>query len=603
MFLLVGIQGTIYHTLLENIQRGREGVSIDRNLIRTVLLSFSHLGTDPQRPLDVYINMFEENFLYHTTQLYSQLANSMASHNNIAAYLKGTEEILQREMRSIGLCVEDTTRAAMRKSLITCFIEAYIDWLMSIVPEWMDNHDSSLHLLYHLVNYSEQCIERLRKVVEIKVDETGKLTVEREASANKEPSQIMEAIFGVYRHFKEKIARVFESNRHLLNALTIGAAKFVNLNAVCQTPAKASEALARYCHVCLKSAESNTDALPLDDIIDIFALLEERDTFQHVYAQLLSQRLVYGAVDSDKEIQFMERFKQVCGHEFTYKWQRMYHDVCSTSKDLSNKFASYYTTKKPQRMPCEFNALILTSGSWPTTSLPSAEESTTNIGVLNALYHDFEEFYIAQERGRKLVWLPAFSHGLVRTNVSFSKPKIYDLVVSQWQLGLLTLLNSPEENPSATFQQLKVELGTNDDSVCYRALIPLLKQKFLIAQPVGAPEAQQTFYINFGFSSPSRKLHMLFAGQVPAAPAAQDERQMLQRVSLERGQAIQAAIVRMMKARRQAKYQDIVEEVARMMKIRFTAQPADIKTNLEVLIEKEYVERVPDHPDIFTYLA
>lgn len=76
-----------------------------------------------------------------------------------------------------------------------------------------------------------------------------------------------------------------------------------------------------------------------------------------------------------------------------------------------------------------------------------------------------------------------------------------------------------------------------------------------------------------------------------------------QKVEEDRRHIVEAAIVRIMKARRVADYNALVAEVTRQMAPRFVPAPADVKKRLESLIDREFLERDPADRRLYRYLA
>jgi cullin 1 len=60
-------------------------------------------------------------------------------------------------------------------------------------------------------------------------------------------------------------------------------------------------------------------------------------------------------------------------------------------------------------------------------------------------------------------------------------------------------------------------------------------------------------------------------------------------------------MVRIMKARKRMKHQQLVSETIQQIKSRFVPKVADIKRCIEILLDKEYLERLQD--DELGYLA
>ena len=57
---------------------------------------------------------------------------------------------------------------------------------------------------------------------------------------------------------------------------------------------------------------------------------------------------------------------------------------------------------------------------------------------------------------------------------------------------------------------------------------------------------------------------------------------------------LQAALVRVMKSRKQATHALLVAEVLKQLSVTFVPSQADVKKNIELLIEKDYIERTQD---------
>lgn len=84
--------------------------------------------------------------------------------------------------------------------------------------------------------------------------------------------------------------------------------------------------------------------------------------------------------------------------------------------------------------------------------------------------------------------------------------------------------------------------------------------------------------------------------------AVLDDSHNVKRVEEDRSIAIEAATVRIMKARKTLSHQQLLAEVLAQLAF-FRPDPKLIKKRIESLIDREYLERDPDNPNTYRYLA
>lgn len=151
---------------------------------------------------------------------------------------------------------------------------------------------------------------------------------------------------------------------------------------------------------------------------------------------MLAQRLVNAASESDDyESSMISKLKQKCGFEWTQKFQRMFTDV-STSRGMMQSFKEGMLAKACLK---GFTMMVLQSNSWPFSALDGQLQLPA---VLQTCREKFELYYGTQHQGRKLMWLYNLGSCEVETLYTH-KPKDttkslkYTLTTNTMQLAVL----------------------------------------------------------------------------------------------------------------------------------------------------------------------
>ncbi len=591
----------------------RSGAVVDTHTVKAALQSLVQLGTDPRKQTGIYSDVFESKFIASTEALYAEQSERWLrefGQGNTELYMDKALAALSEELRRVDRVLDKSTATPLKKILVTWLIDKRQHALLLPAAQWITDGDlGRLSKLYTLLSYSETCLEPLQKVVEDRIFNEGREEITKiAAEATKEPSVLITTILAVYRKYKQIVEVNFENNKALTAALETGSRRFVNENTHF-SKVKCAEFLARYANSLLrpstaqaKAAADNMD-LAISDLLSIFKLLDDTDVFQANYAAHLSQRLIFNAYNKESEELVIKRFRDLKGREFVHKWQRMFHDATLQSQQFNEGFRK---DLDPSQIACEFVPIVLTSGAWPSTSL--GEQLRVPV-ELQSVFTLFETSYKRQCGGRSLQWLGNFSNGAIRTNHQLTVKKTFDAQVSHWQLVFLLLFNRFPTHIDAvvSYQQFKDAAGTPDDQTLQKALVPLVKQKFILIVDSSVEPNVQRFQLNAAFASANRKLnfHMPTSGILPQVAELRDDGLTgpSAQVSVERKYAVQAAIVRVLKSRRSMVYMDLMHEVGSVLSGRFKPTAQDIKVNLEVLLEKEFVERSPDDPNVFLYVT
>jgi len=92
-------------------------------------------------------------------------------------------------------------------------------------------------------------------------------------------------------------------------------------------------------------------------------------------------------------------------------------------------------------------------------------------------------------------------------------------------------------------------------------------------------------------------------GQEPTGEGGESNENVPAGVLEARKSRVEAAIVRVMKARKTLEHNNLVSEVVKQLSNRFAVEPAFIKKRIDALIEREYLERDSTDRRLYHYLA
>mmetsp|Transcript_279 Transcript_279/g.761 ORF Transcript_279/g.761 Transcript_279/m.761 type:complete len:242 (+) Transcript_279:14-739(+) len=240
----------------------------------------------------------------------------------------------------------------------------------------------------------------------------------------------------------------------------------------------------------------------------------------------------------------------------------------------------------------ECSVTVLTTGFWPTYKV---DEVALPLELLKCV-DTFTRYYESRTSHRKLKWIHTLGTSVV-TGRFDAKP--IELVISTYQACILMLFNQQEEYTTAdiaTSTKLPME-----ELKKYMQTLALSKYTILNKTPK-AKEILDTdvFSFNRKFTDRQRKIKM----SLLVTKVSQDEKlSTKQTVDEDRKHAVEASIVRVMKARKTMAHQQLVMEVSQQLMKLFRPDPKVIKNRIESLISREYLERDKDNQGVYKYLA
>jgi cullin 3 len=295
------------------------------------------------------------------------------------------------------------------------------------------------------------------------------------------------------------------------------------------------------------------------------------------------------------------------------------------SRDMQDSYKTYKRAQASQQQvegetsgsgkPIDIEVDVLTNGYWPSQNIPPC--------ILPQQVQDaiarYTKFYLEKHTGRKLSWqTSAGSSELKATFGSDPKYRKHELGVSTYQMCILLLFN---DSDSLTLGQIRSKTQIPDLEL-RRHLVSLCTPKHRIlrkgSRGRGITSDDDTFTFNPDYGSKLKRVRIPLvketsvskgggdgtgtAGGGSASASAVDGSVPL-KVEEDRRHLVEAAIVRIMKARKSLGHNDLFAEVTRQLSVRFTPSPQFVKKRIESLIEREYLERSQQDHRLYSYVA
>eukprot|EP00553_Chaetoceros_curvisetus_P010520 CAMPEP_0204613790 /NCGR_PEP_ID=MMETSP0717-20131115/1707_1 /ASSEMBLY_ACC=CAM_ASM_000666 /TAXON_ID=230516 /ORGANISM="Chaetoceros curvisetus" /LENGTH=685 /DNA_ID=CAMNT_0051626331 /DNA_START=1 /DNA_END=2058 /DNA_ORIENTATION=- len=579
--------------ILELVDQEREGGMIDKTLIKINVELYESIGMGN---LEAYTSDLEGPLLESTRSYYGKKREEWINSDSTPEYLIKAEKVLTEEKNR----VHDYLNPASEQKLLRVVEEEILEKVEQVLLEkegsgcrvlLQNDKSEDLQRMFRLFSRLENGLPPIAAIVEKFISDMGNEVVNQrqarldggEKDKGEDPG-FVKSLLALHEKYLGVIKTDFSGHSIFQKALKDAFVEFVNKNVGQHTNA---EFMSAYCDRILKSggdklSEAEVES-NLEKVVQLFSYLTEKDLFAEIYKNQLAKRLLNSrSASNDAEKVMISKLKMQCGTHFTSKMEGMLSDL-AVGADQRNEFDD---RMKEHNSKIDFAVQVLTTGFWPTykaVSVAVPDEMKKCMDI-------FKEWHDKRHQQRKLAW--QFTLGNASVRATFGK-KTYDLQITTLQAIALKAFNGGK---SMTFMELKDLLNLEEP-----VLKPLMhslscgKYKVITKSPSGNKiNTTDTFAANAKFSCNMRKI------RIPMASL--DASHNSKRVEEDRGVAIDACIVRIMKARKTLKHQQLNAEVLSQLAF-FKPKPRIIKKRIEGLIEREYIERSTENGQVYNYLA
>ncbi|KAG7360505.1 cullin protein 3 [Nitzschia inconspicua] len=615
--------------LMMAVANERDGrLTDDRTILKQIVAMLLELGQADSS--NVYEIDFETPFLGQTQDFYRVESLSFLSRNTATDYvIKAIRWLEEEKDRANALALPLTTESPLQAMIETELIDRHartlVDMEMSGFAALLkdDTKLTEMRDMYDLFVRVPSSVDFLREALAERIKADGKALISDQEKGASDPPAFVKGVLTMRERYDKIVDVSFRGEKKTRKRMRESFEDFLNVDA------RAASCLSVYVdellRVGLRGATEDQITQELNRVIVIFRYLSDKDVFESFYKQHLAKRLLGGrSVSDDAERAMVSQLKAECGYQFTSKLEGMFNDM-RISRDLQDSYKSFKRNQESQQSgetsgnikAVDIEVDVLTNGYWPSQNVPAC---TLPPQVQDAIDR-YTKYYLEKHTGRKLSWQT--SAGAAELKATFGNGlenhHRHELIVSTYQMCILLLFNDYD---SLTLGQIRTKTHI-PDSELRRHLISLCTPKHRIlrkgSRGRGISSDDDIFTFNAEYTSKLKRVRIPLVkessvskgGDAASGPASAAASAAVSAVNgsiplpveEDRRHLVEAAIVRIMKARKSLGHNDLIAEVTRQLSVRFNPPPQFVKKRIESLIEREYLERTLDDHRVYNYVA
>ncbi|QIW98907.1 hypothetical protein AMS68_004425 [Peltaster fructicola] len=612
--------------VLDQIQMDRAGEKIDQYLIKSNIYMLEGLYENEREAEDdkLYLTRFEQEFLDTSQNFYREESERLLKDSDAGAYCSHVKRRIQEENDRCRSTLSESTTSKIQKVVEDEMIRHKISNLIDMESgvKYMVDNDQMQQLgdIYDLEARVDPKKQELTKALQRIITEKGTnvnnaaiaasqalpgasseeptddKAEEKPTAAKATNNQTVAALKWVedvltLKDQSDQIwAQAFGSDQTLQVAFNRSMGDVIN------SFSRGSEYISLFIDENMKKGIRNKTEAEIDATLEkaivLLRFLQDKDYFENYYKKHLCKRLLLNRSQSiDVEKQMISRMKIELGNSFTLKLEAMFKDM-TLSEEYSTGYKQYVARlgdADPRRV--DLNVRVLTSMTWPLeafrggASLDEEEGARPKVifpQAIERIRHGFERFYAEKHSGRRLTWMS--NMGDVDLKATFPK-------------------GSKEGKSQEIQAQTNIPLPDLNRNL--QSLAVAQKTRFLIKEPMSREiSLNDKFSFNENFKSPFVRIKVNVVAAGNKVEGDRERKETEKKNNDSRGFAVEAAVVRIMKQRKELSHTALINETIAQLVVRFKPDVNMIKKRIESLIEREYLERIEDAPvPSYRYLA
>ncbi|CAI4216324.1 unnamed protein product [Parascedosporium putredinis] len=637
----MSIMDLLVSVLIDQIEMERTGDIIDRVLIRNCIAILDGL--------------------YETDQeLRHERFATPSIPGDFTAWVHHTPARLQEESQRCRTAIHSESHDKLVQLVVDELVSKHLEEFLALDTglRWLVNNDKmeELSILYTLAGPEDTNKEKVVRVLQSHIvelgreiqrvlqatdfsapaapaqgeddkgDEAGGASRSKPAQLTASAQQTAAAIKWVddVLSLKDKFDKIwsecFQGDLSIQTAITKSFSSFIN------SFDRSSEYVSLFVDDSLRrgirdKTEAEVDTI-LEKAIALIRYLLDMDMFERYYQRHLARRLLHSKSESHEvEKQLILRMKQEFGNQFAFKFEGMLRDL-DTSAEFTANYRDQMRTMEEDASKIDISVSILTTNNWPSEVMGRSTQIGSGDVVpctypedIRKLQDSVKQHYLQNRIGRKLTWVGTLGSADIRCTFPpipgksgvLARERRYEINVATYGMIVLMLFNDLDDGESLLFEEIqaKTNIPVADLARTLTSLSVVPKCRVLVKDPANKTvKPGDRFKFNNTFASKTIKIKAPTITSVSKVEGEEERKTTTAKADQTRSHLIDAAVVRIMKQRKQLMHTQLITEVLDQLVGRFKPELPMIKRRIEDLIARDYLERVEEaSAPTYRYLA